>query len=273
MSSCSRREVLGVLGGALIGGVAGGMAVNLATPGDALSAPSKSGDKQTLWVPHKLDAAACAPLAYEGYWDRGLGCCYGTFYSIVGSLGKQYGAPYNQFPFTMMEVGKSGISEWGTICGALLGAASAYALFWGRKERDPMVTELFRWYEQTAFPVYNPGDKAQGVKEAIPSSKSGSVLCHISVSTWCQATGTDASSTKRSERCSRLTADVAIRAIEIMNAKIAGSFAAAGTSKAEEACGSCHGKGKQSPILKGRMDCTPCHSGSAHVQDKFSKHP
>ncbi|MBI4805857.1 MAG: C_GCAxxG_C_C family protein [Desulfovibrio sp.] len=269
MFSCSRRDVLGVLGGALIGGAA-----SVAMPnGDARGATHDTGDKLAAWLPHKLDAQTCAPLAYDGYWHNDFGCCYGTFYSIVGSLGKRYGAPYNQFPFTMMEVGKSGISEWGTICGALLGAASAFALFWGRKERDPMVTELFRWYEQTALPKYDPGEKARGVKGMVPTGVPGSVLCHLSVSTWSFATGIDASSTKRSERCSRITADVAIKAIEIMNAKIDGTFASASMSKAEEACGSCHGKGKSSPISKGRMDCTPCHSGSVHVQDKFRKHP
>ena len=155
---CSRREALGVLGGALIGGVAGTMA----TAGDATGARRKSESKKAPWLPHKLDAMASASLAYDGYWYNGYGCCYGTFFSIVGGLAKQYGPPYDQFPFAMMEVGKSGISEWGTICGALLGAASAYALFWGRKERDPMVTELFSWYERANLPNYDPWRNGPG---------------------------------------------------------------------------------------------------------------
>jgi hypothetical protein len=261
--------MLGVLGGALIGGAAGAVA----TTGDALGAARKAGGKQAAWLPHKLDAQTCAPLAYDGYWHNGYGCCYGTFFSIVGSLGKLHGAPYDQFPFAMMEVGKSGISEWGTICGALLGAASAFALFWGRKERDPMVTELFRWYEQGTLPVYDPGEKAQGAKGTMPTSVPGSVLCHLSVSTWSYSTGIDASSTKRSERCARISADVSAKAIEIMNAKIDGSRPAERVSNAAEACGQCHGQGKSSPINKGRMDCAPCHSGSVHVQDKLHKHP
>ena len=106
----------------------------------------------------------------------------------------------------MLEANKGGISDWGTICGALYGAAAAYALFWGRKERDPMVTELYRWYEQTALPIYQPGDMAQGVKGDIPSNPSGSVLCHISVSKWCYNTKLPASGKERSERCGRITA-------------------------------------------------------------------
>ena len=38
-------------------------------------------------------------------------------------------------------------------------------------------------------------------------------------------------------------------------------------------CGACHSKGKMSDIVKGNMDCTPCHSGSDHVQNKFVNHP
>lgn len=136
-----------------------------------------------------------------------------------------------------------------------------------------MVTELFRWYERTAFPIFDPGEAAQGAKGPLPTHVSGSVLCHVSVSTWCQATGNDAGGVKRSERCARVTADVAAKAVEIMDAKIAGTFMPGLKSQAEAACGECHGKGKASPILKGRMDCTPCHSGGKAVQDKFHNHP
>jgi len=258
----SRREMLGWLGGAALGGL--GMGVFAA--GEGLAAKRKNVPraeppaKGQLWVPHRLDAAQCAPLAYDGYWEDGLGCCYGAFHSIIGTLGRKYGAPYDQFPFRMMEVGKSGISDWGTVCGALLGAASALALFWGRKERDPMVTELFRWYEKTALPIFEPG-QAKGVAGSLPTHVSGSVLCHLSVSTW------------RHERCARVTADVAAKAIEIMNARLDGSFAPLLKSRAEAGCLDCHGKGKASPILKGRMDCTPCHPDGVHVQDKFRNHP
>ncbi len=229
--------------------------------------------KGELWVAHKLDAVKCAPYGHEGYWSNGYGCCYGTFYAIVGVMAKEHGAPYNTFPFRMLEVGKSGISGWGTICGALLGAASAMALFWGRKERDPMVDELFRWYEKTALPIYDPGPDSR-VKEAIPTTVSESVLCHVSVSRWCHQTGLPAKSKIRSERCARITADVAVKAIEIINSKIDGTFAGVlGKQDSVKQCTECHGDGKQSPIHKGKQHCTPCHSGSEHTADKFHNHP
>jgi len=265
--ACNRREMLGVLGGLLVGGALG------PTVGKAVAAPFAQPAKPFGWTAHTLDPAAGAKTAYDGYWFHEYGCCYGAFYAIIGTMAEKFGAPYNQFPFSMMEVGKSGISEWGTICGALLGVASAYALFWGRKERNPMVSELFRWYEQTAFPQYDPGEAAQGVKGALPTSKSDSVLCHISVSRWCYTSKLAQSSKERSERCSRVTADVAAKGIAILNAKIAGAFTATGKSEAVAFCGECHDKGKQADNMKGAMDCTPCHSGSEHVQNKFKNHP
>lgn len=265
MSRISRRNMLVAAGGAVFGG--------LLTYGK-LSAAMPSLPAYDRWNPHKLDPVECAPYAYAGYWNNGYGCCYGSFYSIIGVMAEKYGAPYNQFPFHMMEVGKSGISEWGTVCGALLGAASAMALFWGRKERDAMVDELFRWYEKAAFPMFNPGKDAIGVEGDIPTHVSDSVLCHISVSSWSYATGIPAGSKTRSERCSRLTADVAAKAVEIMNAKIDGNFVALhGKQESLEQCSSCHAKDAEKPILKGKQDCAPCHSGCNHIQNKFQDHP
>lgn len=139
-----------------------------------------------------------------------------------------------------------------------------------------MVTELFRWYQQAAFPIFEPGEATnpKGVKGPIPTSVSGSPLCHISVSKWCYETKLEAGSKERGERCARLTADVTAKAIEIMNAKIDGKFAALyGSTDAEKSCVECHGKGKEAAYNKTKMDCTPCHSGSEHSKNKFKDHP
>ena len=264
MTTITRRQMLTAAGGAVVGGAA--LATMPAIAGVALP-------ESKIWAPHKADPAESVKYAYEGFWNKGYGCCYGVFYSIVGVMGKKYGAPYNEFPYHMMEVGKSGVSNWGTLCGALLGAASAFAVFWGRKERDPMVTELFRWYEKTAFPIYDPGADAR-VAGALPTSVANSVLCHVSVSKWSYESGIPAKSKQRSERCARITADVAVKAIEIMNKKIDGNFSALyGKQESVEYCGTCHADGMESPIMKGQMDCTPCHSGSFATEDKFKDHP
>ena len=198
----SRRAMLGVMGGLAVGGSLAAMSGTVVA---APSAPAMSGGKnghfaqmggEFGWTPKKIDdIAAAASVAYQGYWYKGYGCGYGVFYSIIGTMAEKFGAPYTTVPFTMMEGFKGGMSDWGTICGALAGAAMAFSVFYPRKEATPMVNELFRWYEQTAFPIYNPGDAAQGVKGDLPTSVSHSVLCHVSVSRWSHATKLAANST------------------------------------------------------------------------------
>lgn len=276
--SISRRDCL--MGFSAL--VAGGAVTSLVDGGSHLvqAAPAKRFEQvngEFGWTPHKLDPAECAQAAYEGYWYKGYACGYGVFYGLVGVLGEKYGAPYNQFPFSMLEANKGGISDWGTICGALYGAAAAYALFWGRDDRTPMVHELYRWYEKTALPIYDPKDKAQGVPGAIPSNVSGSVLCHISVSKWCYENKIEATAKARNERCGRLTADVAMKAAEIFNQKIELGKDFKTTMPVQDSvkyCKTCHQtKGEETNWAKGVMDCTPCHSGSEATGNMFKDHP
>ena len=272
----SRRNCLCGLGGLAVGGA---VAALVGTGGSIAqaAAPAKRFEQvngEFGWKPHKLDPKECAKVAYEGYWYKGYACGYGAFYSIIGLLGEKYGAPYNQFPFSMLEANKGGISDWGTICGALLGPASAYALFWGRKERNAMVSELYRWYETAKPPIFNPGEAAKGVKGDLPTSVADSVLCHVSLSRWCFENKVEANSKARSERCGRLTADVTYKAVEIMNAKIDGTFKPAlAAPQSVTTCGECHAKGKEADNMKSVMDCTPCHSGNEHLMNKFKDHP
>ena len=274
----SRRQMLCGLGGCMaVGGAAALLGGEASAAEKAPAGRFQQVNGDFGWKPHKLDPAECALVAYDGYWHKGYACGYGVFYGIIGVMGEKYGAPYNQFPFAMLEANKGGISDWGTICGALYGAAAAYALFWGRDERTPMVNELYRWYEKTSLPIFNPGEAAKGVKGNLHQNASGSVLCHISVSKWCYASQTEATSKARNERCGRLTADVCRKAVEILNAKIEqgkdfkGVFAKQDSVKA---CGECHQtKGNEANWAKGVMDCTPCHNGSEALADKFKDHP
>ena len=277
-----------------MGGVmAGGAVAGLVTPALAATDPKsaktpadgqrgerfKQNGGDFSWKPKALDPVEVAAVGHAGFWHQGYGCGYGVLYSIVGLMGEKYGAPYKDFPFSMMEFGKSGISEWGGTCGALLGAAAALALFFPRKSRDAMIDELFRWYELTAFPIYKPNPGTTKVEGPLPSSAADSILCHISVTKWCAASNFDARSVERSERCARITADVAVKTLELIQAQAGGKFAPM-LKKSEVYAGctvaSCHGENKkdwQHAGLKGRMDCTPCHSGSRAVLDKRKDHP
>ncbi|MBO4369695.1 MAG: C-GCAxxG-C-C family protein [Desulfovibrio sp.] len=274
----NRRNLLCGLGGLAVGGsiaALGGQCFAADEPKAPKRFEQVGGDFG--WKPQKLDPTECAKVAYEAYWYKGYACGYGVFYGIVGVMGEKFGAPYNQFPFTMFEFLKGGISNWGTICGALGGAAAAYALFYGRKERNAMVNELYRWYEKTSLPIFNPGETAQGVKGEIPASVSEAVICHISVSKWCATYNEEATGKKRSERCGRLTADVCAKAVTILNAKIdAGTEykGAIGVQDSVKSCGECHhAKGGEANWGKGVLNCTPCHDGRKAVQSKFTNHP
>ena len=295
MQGYSRRNVLGLMGGVMAGGAIAGLvspalaapvapaAPKAAAPAGAAVAQLGERFKQNggdfAWKPHKLNPVEVATVAHAGFWHQGYGCGYGVMYSIVGLMGEKHGAPYKDFPFSMMEYGKSGISEWGGTCGALLGAAAVLALFYPRKDRDAMIDELFRWYELTAFPMYKPNPGTTKVEGPLATSAAGSILCHISVAKWCDASKLDARSTERSERCARITADVAVKTLEIIHAKMDGKPAPA-FHKSEVFAGctvaGCHGENKKEwkhAGLKGKMDCAPCHTGSKAVQDKRKNHP
>ena len=137
-----------------------------------------------------------------------------------------------------------------------------------------MVSGLYRWYETAKLPIFNPGEAAKGVKGDLPTSVADSVLCHVSLSRWCFENKVEANSKARSERCGRLTADVTYKAVEIMNAKIDGTFKPAlATPQSVTTCGECHAKGKEADNMKSVMDCTPCHSGNEHLMNKFKDHP
>ena len=283
MNQYSRRNVLGLMGGV----VAGGAIAGLITPTLAATAAPAAGQlgerfKQSggdfSWKPQKLDPVEVGAVAHAGFWHQGYGCGYGVLYSIIGLMGEKYGAPYKDFPFSMMEFGKSGISEWAGTCGALLGGAATLALFFPRKERDAMIDELFRWYEITAFPMYKPNPGTTKVEGPLPTSVADSIICHISVAKWCAASKFDARSTERSERCGRITADVALKTLEIIHAKMDGKFAPAlKKSELSASCTEpgCHGENKKDwkhAGLKGKMDCTPCHTCSKAVLDKRKEH-
>jgi hypothetical protein len=106
--------------------------------------------------PLKIDLTQAAEIAYDGYKDRSLGCCHGTFKGLVKPLLTQMGPPYDSFPIEIMRAGKSGVADSGSLCGSLLGAAYAFHLFFDAKIVDEMQKELHRWYSQAMLPQYVP---------------------------------------------------------------------------------------------------------------------
>jgi hypothetical protein len=247
----SRRRVLGIAG-AVVG--SGAMASHTGELTSYAAGTRRSGFP---WLYTKLDPKRTAQRAYQDY-KKGH-CMYGVFRSIVSQLAEQHGEPYASFPVDMMRYGVGGTADWGSLCGALNGAAALIGLF-SKKEKElkQLVDELFLWYEQTALPVYCP--PASLWRMTVPACAANSVLCHVSVSRWCKASGHQARSRPQKERCRRLTADVAKKTVELLNAYFAGRFAAAQQTQEETLkCASCHTKGSKRRDSLGKMHCTSCH--------------
>lgn len=276
----NRRELLIAGTGALTGMLGSRLT-------DRYSYAGTSQDATPNWKqPRKIDLAQAAPLAYDGYKDRGLGCCHGTFKGLVAPIIADMGAPYNQFPIEIMRAGKSGVADSGSLCGALLGAAYAFHLFFDAKIADEMQKELHRWYSQTKLPQYVPA--VSNFRDYdVPKTKAMLPECHASIDIWIKATGFSKETDERRERCGRLTADVAIQAAHIWNAHLEGRpFAATPMSDKQQYCGKCHIKGltpvkgdagynegKYIREVGTNMSCPSCHPGrkSRHPKSMFSK--
>lgn len=256
----TRREFLagagGFAAGAAVGAVLGGGALSVATP--ALAA-----EPAPAWpFPYqKLDPEAVRKIGYQAYYEGG--CCYAAFKAIVGELQKQVGAPFTGVPLDMMRYGEGGAAGWGTLCGALNGAAAAINLVSAKENYAKLVNELIGWYTGTAFPSAAHDSYAKFPGQV--TNTCGSPLCHISVSDWCKNAGKKVGSAERKDRCAKLAGDVAAKAVEILNAQADKKFAAA--YKPSELFGGCMGchTGATSALdnEQGKMNCVQCH-GDPH---------
>lgn len=259
----SRKEFFKQAGAIVLGvaaGAGGTSLVSYAAPQSA--APTLPNPP---WGYSKLDPQAAAERAYKGYYEAA--CMYGAFTGIVGELAAKAGPPYSSFPAMMMKYGEAGVVGWGTLCGALNGAAAAVYLLYAPAAGKPIINELYAWYGVEPLPVYRPRNPKRA--DTIVSSVSDSQLCHISITKWCLKSGFKSESPQRAERCARLAASVAYRAVELLNLQADGKFRPAhATTAAAARCLSCHGKGGMvdNVHISGQTSCTLCHAD-------LSKHP
>lgn len=197
-------------------------------------------------------AAACAYRHYAGH-----GCMYAVFRGLVETWGAARSASSVPFPFAMMDYGHGGSGGYGSLCGALNGAAAAISLFEpAPRLRDVLIVDLYKWYESAALPHFQPASGA-----ALPTSVAGSVLCHASISRWCGASKEDPYSASRGERCRRLSADVTARTAEQLNRHLREPRreTAIPTDAAGD-CLQCHApKGRPEVTVRTLMSCTACH--------------
>ena len=203
------------------------------------------------WPYVPLDPDRVASRAFTAY-EKGH-CMFGAFDALVGSVADELGDPYASFPFAVMKYGAGGVNGWATICGALNGSAAAFELL--SREPGPLVDALFAWYQREPLPDL----VLKAATHENVQSISGSPLCHTSVSRWCEASGKKSYSAERKERCGILTASVARRSAELLNAQAARRPLPVTPAAVGAGCAGCHEKDGSLENTRSKMDCQGCH--------------
>lgn len=222
---------------------------------EGIPAP-RSGPPQN-WTYQPLDPEAVGQIAYAMY-PQGS-CMYAVFGSVVSLLADQVGEPFRSFPLEMMRFGATGIGGWGSTCGVVNGCAALIGLFHreqGDKRRDERISDICLWYESSLLPKFRPA-KPAGVDQ-VGTAVAGSVLCHLSINQWCKAAGCDAFSAERRERCRRISADGAMKVVELLNSDTNGPPDFLDLTEATHACIECHGKDDRRDS-SAKMSCAICH--------------
>lgn len=308
----TRRHLIGRAGIALGGAVALGALACGSDESDPQPEPQPQEGPQVADFPYekhlaadfRLDVAALKEAAYHAYYAGG--CCHGAYSALLGDLNRA-GAPFTLLPLDFGKFGGGGIASYGSICGAVLGGVLVTNMIVQNPTTPPagqtkpqdvranLLTELMRWYETFELPAYVPqqvdakehanGDPSAALATTLPFGTNpavgnpetlrlapGSHLCHASVSGWCAAQHVSAAGPDKLARCARLTADVAGKTAELLNAYLdSDRLSFAGTApNGSTGCTPCHPKDKASdpansigPSVNSGMSCTSCHTPHA----------
>lgn len=240
---------------------------------------------QTCELHLPLPAAAIDPetvrqYAYNHYFQGG--CMHGAASGLMQAFKERFEGEdtgWDLLPYGMYRYGSGGVAGWGTICGVLNGVMAVLNLL---ELHGSLGNEIMGWYATTLFPTEG-WDGFTAVKgdgtvlfTAIPDDEvrartvSDSPLCHMSISKWCHAAGvsladaTEDGLNYKQDRCSKVCAETAAKAAELINEYLVnGSIEPAyETPEHFEDCLACHS------VLKdqvGKMDCTGCHTGYGAV--------
>ncbi len=220
------------------------------------------------WAYTPLDPELVRKRAHHDYTKTH--CCEGAFSAIVGELAGQAGHPFDKIPLAMMGYGGSGMVGFGSLCGTLNGSGAAINLVCDKKTTEAVVTELMSWYATALLPTaVSNGYAANGtylegdpytVRIPLVQSVAGDNLCHLSITHWCKAADKGSGSPERSERCARITGDVAAKAVELLNAVHGKTFKREHPIPAQASgCLKCHDVDEKSHT-RGKMDCRLCHT-------------
>ncbi len=255
----NRRDFLTSSSKFAVGAVAGVGGLSLLANGELLAS-----NKSFNWpYPYAtLDPEVVRVKAHSLYYS-GKDCCAGCFGGLAEALAETVGDPWLTFPIEVMLFGRGGGVGWGSICGALNGAAALISLVTEKAPSGALINEV--WGYSTTENL--PSDAAnaatyviQNFTGPLPQNVAGSPLCHASVSQWCMVAGKKVSDIERKERCARLTGDIAAKTAEVLNAHFASTFTSTFTDPASNAvCMGCHGGAMANNVMT-HMECAPCHT-------------
>lgn len=257
MSKISRRDFIKKVGiyGAVSGvATAAGMSIV-----DIENAKATQAEHPFGYPVDGLDVEVIRRKGYDGYKGIDINgithahCAFGAFHAIISQLAEVVGSPYDTIPTQMMEWASGGVTGFATFCGALNGACAAIGLICSNSDAKDFISDLLSWYAETSLPT-NLIEPTGYITQSV----AGGNLCHTSVTNWCLASGHASGSSERSERCARITGDVAAMAVTMLNDGRLGLMVPGDKT----ICRTCHYRGTDyegGQFTRGKMDCTKCH--------------
>lgn len=257
----SRRDFLTSAGTFAAGAFAAGGVIGALAPARAVAA-------QALPWPYLiLNPQTVAEAAYNAY--KTAGCMYGTGKAMIDALAAATGSPWNTFNPDLMRFGGGGIAHWGTVCGAVNAGVTIIQMVAGPSVAA-LTNEYMGWACDFAFPTTRVDHLSLYPNQ--PTSVAKSPLCHNSSGNWAYTYGYRIGSPERKERCAKVAADCAYKAVELLNAWLANAFTPekfAPDYQNEtnfERCFTCHvGPASKYDNAQGKMNCLTkgCHPEKA----------
>ncbi|MBR5546112.1 MAG: C-GCAxxG-C-C family protein [Clostridia bacterium] len=202
----TRRDFLRIAGKGMVGAAALTAMPSIIKPAvaEGVEAPAWP------WEWKQIDKQKVLERTYASFYTHG-GCCAATVAGIVEELAEVYGYPYNQINPRMFANGGGGYGAQ-TLCGSLGGACAVLGLFCESKDAGALRNEVYAWYKAHEFPQYQPEFESV-------YTVSNSILCADSVNTWMKASGFEFGSDQRKARCAALSAETAVKVVELLNIK------------------------------------------------------
>lgn len=144
----TRKEFLTNTSKYAVGAMAGVIGLNALSGGKILASPK---DYTWPWPYQALDPEDVRIRAHHLYWND-KDCASGVFGSFVEALREKIGDPWNSMPIEVMLFGRGGGNGWGTLCGAVNGAAAIISLVTTKADSGKLINEIWGWACSEALP-------------------------------------------------------------------------------------------------------------------------